>query len=79
MGQVRRKSTKTTHAVKAALQLSQASLVQPSRELRTIREANVERFHSENHDQLRCHRDDFLAACEVARWLTTQNGLTHHE
>uniref|UniRef100_A4WZ17 Uncharacterized protein n=1 Tax=Cereibacter sphaeroides (strain ATCC 17025 / ATH 2.4.3) TaxID=349102 RepID=A4WZ17_CERS5 len=36
---------------------------------RTIKDATVKRFHYENHDQLRTHLADFLAAYNFARRL----------
>jgi transposase InsO family protein len=38
---------------------------------RTIKEATVKRFHYENHNQLRTHLADFLAAYNFARRLKT--------
>ena len=46
---------------------------------RTIKEATVKRFHYENHDQLRTHLTDFMAAYNFARRLKTLNGLTPYE
>ena len=46
---------------------------------RTIKDATVKRFHYENHDQLRTHLADFLAAYNFARRLKTLNGLTPYE
>ncbi|WP_245510691.1 integrase core domain-containing protein, partial [Antarcticimicrobium sediminis] len=46
---------------------------------RTIKEATVKRFHYENHDQLRTHLSDFMAAYNFARRLKTLNGLTPYE
>ena len=43
---------------------------------RTIKEATVKRFHFENHDQLRTHLADFMAAYNFARRLKTLGGLT---
>ncbi len=43
---------------------------------RTIKDATVKRFHYDNHDQLRTHPTDFLAACNFARRLKTLGGLT---
>ena len=40
---------------------------------------NVKRFHYDNHDQLRTHLDDFIAAYNFARRLKTLNGLTPYE
>ena len=46
---------------------------------RTIKEATVKRFHYENHDQLRTHLADFMAAYNFARRLKTLSGLTPYE
>jgi transposase InsO family protein len=46
---------------------------------RTIKEATVKRFHYENHDQLRQHLADYLAAYNYARRLKTLRGLTPYE
>ena len=46
---------------------------------RTIREATVKRFHYDNHDQLRTHLADFIAAYDFARRLKTLSGLTPYE
>ena len=46
---------------------------------RTIKDATVKRFHYENHDQLRTHLADFLAAYNFARRLKTLGGLTPYE
>ena len=46
---------------------------------RTIKEATVKRFHYDNHDQLRTHLDDFIAAYNFARRLKTLSGLTPYE
>lgn len=46
---------------------------------RTIKEATVKRFHYDNHDQLRTHLTDFMAAYNFARRLKTLNGLTPYE
>jgi len=43
---------------------------------RTIKEATVKRFHHDNHDQLRTHLADFMAAYNFARRLKTLSGLT---
>ena len=40
---------------------------------------NVKRFHYDNHDQLRAHPDDFIAAYNFARRLKTLNGLTPYQ
>jgi transposase InsO family protein len=41
---------------------------------RTIKDATVKRFHYENHDQLRQHLADFVAAYNFARRLKTLRG-----
>ena len=46
---------------------------------RTIKDATVKRFHYDNHEQLRTHLDDFLAAYNYARRLKTLSGLTPYE
>ena len=46
---------------------------------RTIKDATVKRFHYENHDQLRTHLADFLAAYNFVRRLKTLGGLTPYE
>ncbi len=46
---------------------------------RTIKDATVKRYHDDNHDQLRTHPADFMAACNFARGLKTLNGLTPYE
>ena len=46
---------------------------------RTIKEATVKRYHYDNHDQLRTHLGDFMAAYNFARRLKTLNGLTPYE
>ncbi|PTR13838.1 integrase-like protein [Cereibacter azotoformans] len=45
----------------------------------TLKDATVKRFHYENHDQLRTHLADFLAAYNFARRLKTLGGLTPYE
>ena len=51
-----------------------------SREMnRTLKEATVQRYHYESHDQLRRHLADFLAAYNFAKRLKTLAGLTPHE
>lgn len=44
---------------------------------RTIKEATVKRFHCANHDQLRIHLADFIAA--YVRRLKKLSGLTPYE
>ncbi|TVR07008.1 MAG: hypothetical protein EA385_14055, partial [Salinarimonadaceae bacterium] len=46
---------------------------------RTIKEATVKRFHYDNHDQLRQHLADFVAAYNYGRRLKTLKGLTPYE
>ncbi len=46
---------------------------------RTIKDATVKRFHYDNHDQLRRHLDDFVAAYNFARRLKRLRGLTPYE
>lgn len=46
---------------------------------RTIKEATVKRFHYENHDQLREHLTNFVAAYNFAKRLKTLKGLTPYE
>ncbi len=46
---------------------------------RTIKDATVKRYHDDNHDQLRTHSADFMAAYNFARGLKTLNGRTPYE
>jgi transposase InsO family protein len=46
---------------------------------RTIKDATVKRFHYDNHEQLRLHLADFIAAYNFARRLKTLGGLTPYE
>ena len=46
---------------------------------RTIKDATVKRFHYDNHDQLRMHLADFMAAYHFARRLKTLVGITPQE
>ena len=46
---------------------------------RTLKEATVQRYHYDSHDQLRRHLADFLAAYNFAKRLKTLKGLTPHE
>jgi len=46
---------------------------------RTIKEATVQRFYYESHEQLRQHLTDFVAAYNFGRRLKTLNGLTPYE
>lgn len=43
---------------------------------RTIKEAAAKRYHYDNHDQLRTHLGDFMAAYNFDRRLKTLNGVT---
>ncbi len=43
---------------------------------RTIKDATVKRYHYDNHDQLRRHLADFVAAYNFGRRLKTLKGLT---
>ena len=46
---------------------------------RTLKDATVKRYHYDNHDQLRRHLADFVAAYNFARRLKTPQGLTPYE
>ena len=46
---------------------------------RTIKDATVKRYHYDNHDQLRRHLADFVAAYNFGRRLKTLEGLTPYE
>jgi transposase InsO family protein len=46
---------------------------------RTIKDATVKRYHYDNHDQLRQHLADFVAAYNFGRRLKTLKGLTPYE
>ena len=46
---------------------------------RTIKDAKVKRFHYDDHDQLRRHLNDFVAAYNFGRRLKTLKGLTPYE
>ena len=46
---------------------------------RTIKGASVKRYHYDNHDQLRQHLTDFVAAYNFGRRLKTLKGLTPYE
>jgi transposase InsO family protein len=46
---------------------------------RTIKDATVRRYHYENHEQLRAHLADFVAAYNFGRRLKTLKGLTPYE
>ena len=46
---------------------------------RTIKEATVQRYHYDSHNQLRAHLRGFIAAYNFAKRLKTLNGLTVYE
>src|ERR1700722_4784493 len=46
---------------------------------RTIKEATVKRFYYDNHEHLRRHLGDFVAAYNFGRRLKTLKGLTPYE
>lgn len=46
---------------------------------RTIKDATVKRYHYDNHDQLRQHLSDFVAAYNFARRLKTLKRCTPNE
>ena len=46
---------------------------------RTIKEATVQRFHYDSHQQLAQHLDDFVNAYNFGRRLKTLKGLTPYE
>ena len=46
---------------------------------RTIKEATVQRFHYDRHDQLETHLADFINAYNYARRLKSLKGLTPYE
>lgn len=46
---------------------------------RTLKEATVQRYHYDTHEQLRRHLIDFIAAYNFARRLKTLHGLTPYE
>ena len=46
---------------------------------RTIKDATVKRFHYDDHEQLRRHLTDFIAAYNYGRRLKTLKGLTPYE
>jgi transposase InsO family protein len=46
---------------------------------RTIKEATVQRYHYDSHEQFRRHLDDFVAAYNFGRRLKTLKGLTPYE
>jgi transposase InsO family protein len=46
---------------------------------RTIKEATVQRYHYDSHEQLQRHLDDFVGPYNFGRRLKTLNGLTPYE
>jgi len=46
---------------------------------RTIKEATVNRYHYDDHNQLRQHLSDFVDAYNFSRRLKTLKGLTPYE
>ena len=46
---------------------------------RTIKEATVQRYHYDTHDQLERHLADFVSAYNFGRRLKTLKGLTPYE
>jgi transposase InsO family protein len=46
---------------------------------RTIKDATVKRFHYDDHNQLRTHLADFMAAYNFTRRIKTLSGLTPYE
>jgi len=46
---------------------------------RTIKEATVQRYHYDDHEQLSRHLSDFISAYNFGRRLKTLNGLTPYE
>ena len=46
---------------------------------RTLKQATVKRYHSDNHDQLRRHLCNVLDTHNYARRLKTRSGLTPYE
>ena len=46
---------------------------------RTIKEATVQRYHYDDHEQLRRHLEQFVSAYNFGRRLKTLNGLTPYE
>jgi transposase InsO family protein len=46
---------------------------------RTIKEATVQRYHYDNHEQLRRHLEQFVSAYNFGRRLKTLKGLTPYE
>jgi hypothetical protein len=52
---------------------------QVARMNRTIKEATVQRYHYDSHQQLSHHLDDFVRAYNFGRRLNTLKGLTPYE
>src|SRR5246500_4681134 len=46
---------------------------------RTIKEATVQRYHYDSHQQLEAHLADFVSACNFGRRLKALRGLTPYE
>jgi hypothetical protein len=46
---------------------------------RMIKDASVKRFHSDEHEQLRNHLENFISAYNFGRRLKTLKGLTRYE
>ena len=46
---------------------------------RTLKEATVQRYYYEHHEQLRRHLADFISAYNFVRRLKTLGGLTPYE
>jgi integrase-like protein len=46
---------------------------------RTLKEATVQRYHYDNHEQLQRHLIDFITAYNFNRRLKTLHGLTPYE
>jgi hypothetical protein len=46
---------------------------------RTIKEATVQRYHYDRHDQIEAHLADFINAYNYARRLKTLKGLSPYE
>jgi len=46
---------------------------------RTLKEATVNRYHYESHEQLRAHLADFVTAYNFARRLKTLKGVSPYE
>src|SRR5213595_2684367 len=82
MGQVLHGSATTTEAIRRAIQHSKESLRALSRRYGVNQKDGaqaVKRYHYDDHDQLRRHLADFVAAYNFARRLKTLKGLTPFE